>query len=232
MAINLTLQGMAKHGENLNQVLRAIVTHQSHYLLSTGTALTNNSGGTEGRVGPIPRLSDAARSGTQAAPKLATASAIDLVEAGLMEIASDVKKAHVSLDLPVITVSYTGTANGTIAALSTSVTGAATGTPSEKVNTALARVQTDSYALASMINRLCRMCGVDEVPNDIVGEDEAWYDAYTFANISTVFDNDTTNSASATALGLSLVACRTNVKTLAEKMIDLRTTPNAAVTMF
>lgn len=205
-----------------HDVLRALAQTEARRVTSGVTALTNNSGGTEGTaIVAHDAVTNAAASGSNLAQKASTETALGTVLDGLAEIIAKANATGTALgyaDFNVTDSSGATAADGTLGAVTVSVTGATTGVQAADLTDTLDDLDNMQYHAAKQVNKLLAAVGLDEVTVPYVKTTASTIAAITVSG-GTAADPGVTKAA----VDAILVDYRNNIKTLAEKLIDVNT---------
>lgn len=223
--IHLKKQGMATGHADFPVILRKLAQQHAHTVAAAITALTNNSGGSVGTVSDVDAFSNAAASGSNLSDTTTTDAALDTVHDALRELYTKANAVAAALGVDQVTYSGGGAStDGTVAAITVSVTGAATGSQATNLNTVRTGFNNAFYQLAVLTNKLAVACGLSEMDLDYSLATDDTIDAITIATGSAA-DPGVTKAA----VDAALVVWRTNVKTIAEKLIAINTTADPLV---
>lgn len=199
-------------GEHLDNVLRSVLQFQGRQV-AQATALTDNSTGVAGAVALVGPVADEAASGTNLADKATTESALGSVRSALNTLFAKANTAAGKLGLAAVTYNGGGTNGGnTVAAVSKSVTGAATGAQAAEFNGVVADLNTGFYILGSLVNRLCVATGEAGVDMSAVKGLEY---ANTVAAIATATGTAASPGVTKAAADAALTTFANNVATVA-----------------
>ena len=219
MPIEVKKFGLQADTKNMHEAFRASLQSQAHYRLAQETPITNNSGGSEGTVSEVAAFINEAASGSDLADTTTTDSALDTVHDALAELYDEANSLASKLGLEQVTYNGGGASpDGTVDAITTSVTGAATGAQATEMNTVRAAFDDAFYQLANMVNDLSRATGLDEMTIDF---NKPTSDTIAAITIDTGSAADP--GVKKTNVDAALATWQENVKTIAEKLIDLTT---------
>lgn len=151
------------NGEHLDNVLRSVLQFQGRQA-AAATALTDSSTGTAGTLAKVAAATNVAATGTDLADKATTETALGTVKNALATLFAKANTAATAVGLATVTYSGGGTSGGnTLAAMTKTVTGAATGAQATEFNAVVASLNTAFYILAGHVNRLAVATGEDAV---------------------------------------------------------------------
>lgn len=150
-------------GSALAEVLLAMAQWQGKNVVAA-TAITDNSTGSASGARAVAAVAAAAantaNSGSNLADKTTTEAAMGTVKDALATLYAKANTAATALGLGTITNSGGGTSGGnTMAAVTKSVTGAATGVPASAWNTFTAATANSFYQLGRLVNQLAAATG-------------------------------------------------------------------------
>lgn len=220
--------GTNVQADAFHKVIRRMAQQDGRKAASTVAALTNNSGGTAAAsISPATAFVGAAASGSNLADKTTSEAAFTTVLDALAELYSQANAMATAIGLPTITNSGGGVSpDKTIAAVTTSVTGATTGILVSNSNTFLSALNGSFYNLGVLVNKLCQA-----TKNTTVG-----LTAYRSGALLTTVPAITISGGTAASPGVlkteadaALLQFQTNVKTLGSKLISINTTTGLLV---
>lgn len=223
--------GLASQPDTFEKAIRKLVQQRSRDAISGVTALTNSAGGTPGTV--ITRVADvvgAANSGSNLADKTTSEAAFTTVKDALLELYTKANALAAITGSDAVTYNGGGTsADGTVGAITVSVTGAATGILVANTNTFLDALNSSVYNCAVLCNRLARATGNTELTfSGFTGTNAesvlATVPAITIAGGTAASPGVTKAEADA-----ALVAFRTNITSMAAFLNSLISTQTALI---
>lgn len=152
-------------GSSLADVLLSVLQYQARDAVAA-TSLTDNSGGTADAEFDLAKVAldaaNAAASGLDLADKASTEGAFGTVKNALATLFAKANAAANTLGIDQVTYSGGGTNGGnTVAAVTVSVTGAATGAQATEYNTVVGDLNEAFYVLGGLVNKLCAAAGKD-----------------------------------------------------------------------
>jgi hypothetical protein len=207
----------------LSSVLRKIVQFQAATVVAALGDLTDNGGGTAGTMAKAARSSGAVLVGTTGAQKAAFEAAMVTVKNAITELAAQVLTiVAVAPVTDAVTNSVGGTAaDGTIAAITTTLTGVNTSVvPAAGYNTLVDAYNNAFAQLTYYVNAIAEAVGLTKLSVAGLGGLAAY--STTFAALATSVGTATTISAgdgvSAVEAAAALVVWANNVKTLSTKL--------------
>lgn len=219
MVLKFNEHNMGKGTKDLLRVIQALAQDNAKTKAAGESALTDNSGGSAGTLTAASvALTDVAASGSSLAGKTTSEAALVTVVNALRELA-DKANAYAGL-FGIDNLTWNGggaTTDGTIAAITVSVTGAATGIQAADTNTALGAINNAVYLLAQLVNRLADATG-DTKLTVYSGTHAA-----TVAALSTALGTAADPGVTKAAFDAELVKLQNNVATIADKLNDIRT---------
>lgn len=201
-------------------ILRALAQQEARRVSAAVTALTNNSGGTEGSaIVAHDTVANEAASGSSLADKTTTEAALNTVLDGLSEIIAKANTTATALGLTTITDNSGATsADGTLGAITVSVTGATTGVQATETTATLDALDNMQYQAARLVNDILEAVALPKITVPYVKTASNTIAALTVSG-GTAADP----SVSKAAIDAVLVDYRNNIKTIAEKLIDANT---------
>lgn len=227
MTLEIKKHGLSG-GHDQQEVLRKLAQTLAHKKLNDASvaSLTDNSGGTAGTLSEISLgFTNVAASGSSLAGKATSEAAYTTALDALRELYTKANAAATSLGIANITYSGGGAStDGTIAAVTVSVTGAATGVVAASTNTFVEQLDTAFYNLGNLTNKLCEACGVTGVTMGYTKDTATTIAAITISG-GTAADPGITK----VAVDASLVIARANVATIAAALNRCTATYNIKV---
>jgi hypothetical protein len=208
----------SKKGLTVESVVEALVKAHAKNVVSGVTNLTNSSGGTPatGIVDLSVALVNVAASGSNLADTTTTAAALVTVQDALKEIGTKANEYATLLGITNLTYSGGGAAaDGTVGAVTQTVTAAATGAQASNLNADTASINAATYKLAAFVNQLLRATGYTELTlttGHTVG---------TVGAITTATGTAASPGVTAVAVNAELVKAANNVATLATQLNKL-----------
>lgn len=194
----------------------AIARHIARDLTSGVTALTDSSAGTPGAtVDKVDTTAfvNVAASGSSLAGKATTEAALGTVKDALVELYAKANAYAAIVGVDAITYSGGGTAaDGTVGAVTKSVTGAATGVTASAFADVVDPINAAIYNLAIFVNRIARAQGKETVT---VFQDTA---TNTIAALATDTGTAADPGVTKVAADAALTVLANNVATLATKL--------------
>lgn len=219
---NFKLQtgGTTLGGHSDHDVLRALARQQARVVSGAITNLTNNSGGTAATaILAHTTMVNAANSGTSLAQKAASETAIATVLDGYSELLAKANATATALGMSTITDSSGATtADGTLGAITVSVTAATTGAQAAATNTLFDAIDGFQYNVAALINKLAVAVGVTPAVISYIGTPVATVAAITNST-GTAADPGITKAA----MDAELVLYRSYIKYLANVLDSVNT---------
>lgn len=218
--------GMATDGSPPHLLIRAQAQFQARTALLAATAvvsITDSTGGTADSASNGRRLFKptaavgATNTGSNLADKTTTEAALVAVTGGLREIATKANEMATRLGIANMTYNGGGAApDDTMAAVSASVTGAATGALVANFNAILVAYGNAMLAVSHQVSKIARACGVTPVSTGTAG----WvYDFNLATGTVAALSTDTGTAASPgvlkTEADAALGVLRNNLSTLA-----------------
>lgn len=229
MTVQIKKDGTYVGANNHTEVIRELAAQRAHDLAATETALTNNAGGTAGStVSKVSvALENEANASTNLASKTTTETALGTVKDGLLELATAANAIATAIGISTITYNGGGTAaDGTIGAVTVATTAATTGAQATETNANLVLVNDAVYQVAVLTNKICAACGIDQL--SLEADWNGDYDG-TVAAITTTVGTAADPGVTKVAMDAVLVECRTNITSIAAKLIAAATAPKAKV---
>lgn len=225
MVLKLNKEGICKTGESAGEVLLALAGQHCRALTGAVTPLTNNSGGTAGHIKKVATLATSANASTNLADVTTTEAALTTVHNAIRELYAKANATAAVLGVDQITYSGGGASpDGTIAAVTVSVTAASTGAQAS-VNTAVIdKFNNAFYNAAVLVNKLNAACGLPLLTDEIKGTP-----ATTIAAITVSAGTAASPGVTKVDMDAALSKFRDNVKTLASALITLNTATTPAV---
>jgi hypothetical protein len=214
--------GGAVNGEHPGLVQALLAQDLAVIRVSGVAALTVSSGGSEGNVKLSSAVENEAVGSSDLADKTESEAAAATVKNALTEIGDKLNAYLTPLGLSTVVNSVGGTsADGTVAAVTASVAGAATGIQASNTNTYIAAVNRALYAFATKTNEVARALGIPEVPI-VFGDGVDHLPALTTVPALTVNALGTAASPGVkkAAFDAVLVEQREAIKTICEKLND------------
>lgn len=217
--------GGAVNGEHPGKVLAQVVQDLAVLRVAAVTALTNNSGGTVGNVALSAPVINETVGSSDLADKTTSEAAAATVKNALTELADKVNAYCTPLGLTGFTNSIGGTtSDGTIDAVTVSVTGDTGGIQASNTNTYIAAVNRVLYSLASKVNEVANALGLAPVPVVIpTTVDNQPALATLPALTANALGTEASPGVKKAAFDAVLVAQRAAIKTLAEKLNEFTT---------
>jgi hypothetical protein len=202
----------------VESVVLELVKAHGRSVVSTVASLTDSSGGTAGTLTLLSTsLANAANSGTNLAGEATSESALGTVKDALLELATKANEYATKLGITNLTYSGGGTAvDGTVAAVTVSVTAAATGIQATETNAIMTALNDAFYKVAVLTNKLARATGKTELA--LTTSQVA---SGSVAALSTDAGAAADPGITKAAFDAELVKARTNVATLAAKLNEL-----------
>jgi hypothetical protein len=221
MAIKLNSVSLDQtNGKTVESVVGELAKAHCRSVCSGVAALTDSSGGTGGSslLAVSTDLTNSANSGTSLAQKASTEAALGTVKDALLELFTKANEYATKLGLDNVT--YTGggtTADGTVSAITVSVTAATTGGAATATNAVFDEINQYFYVLSVLTNKLLRAQGYSELTtSDITDTWTASLGALS-VDVGTATDPAITKAE----VDAELVKMRTNVATIATKLNSL-----------
>jgi hypothetical protein len=227
--VKLKKFGSTRSGEhNFAYIFRKLAQQSARRAIASATALTQSSGGTAGIVGPVALAVGGAADGSNLAGKATSEAAFTTVLDALGELYTKANALATTLSVPTVTNSGGGaTPDGTVDALTVTVTGAATGILVADTNTFLTALNKSVYNLAIIVRNLCRATHNTEPTMASFGA---------FATRLTTIPAITISGGTAASPGVlkteaeaALAKMRVNVKTLGDLLNTIIATQTALV---
>lgn len=148
------------NGEHLDNVLRSVLQFQGQQA-AEATALTDSSTGTAGTLtNAATDVENEAASGSSLADKTTAEAALSDSADALATLFAKANTAATALGIATVTDNGGGSGGGdTLAAMATSVTGAATGVQATEWNAAVDAINNAYYVCGSLVNKLATATG-------------------------------------------------------------------------
>lgn len=209
-----------KNGLTVESVVAELVKAHARDVCAGVTSLTDSSGGTgtSALLAASTALVNAANSGTNLAGKTAAEAALTTVKDALLELATKANEYAVKVGRTGLTYNAGGTtADGTVGAVTVSITAAATGVQAVSVNANLTSINSIMYHVGTLVNKLLTAQGYSLVDLSAVRT------TYSSTVAALTIDGGTAADPGVTkvALDAEMVKLRTNVATLATKLNSL-----------
>lgn len=166
MAIKISKDGgVALDGSYHEKIIRALAQQNAQGAVATVAAMTDNGAGTSnGTIILSAPVTNVAATGSNLADKTTAEAAAATVSNALMELVAKANEYSAILGLGSITNNLGGAAaDGTIAAITKTVTGAATGIQATQANTYIAAVNKALVSIKAKVNGLARAVGYADV---------------------------------------------------------------------
>lgn len=218
MTIRLQSNGAFTGAKSVSAVMRAIVQTQAATVLKAAniTDLTDSSTGVAQSVIDLPaELAATAQSGSNLAGKSGFEAALVTVLNGLGEVMAKANAMGTAIGVTAVTDSSGAAAtNGTIEAITKTVTGATTGAQVSNTNAVIAGLNDYAATVAEQVNHVCAAVGVSKLRIQGHGTAQSPVSAKS-TNTGTAAATNAVSKAHADAL---LVAYANIVATLAAKL--------------
>lgn len=161
MPIKVKALGLIEGAKDFNFAFRSLVQTFAHKVAADLNSVTDNSGGTgSSTVTAIADFVNVAASGSSLAGKATTETAYNTVLDAVRELYAKANEVNTALGLDTVTYSGGGTStDGTIAAVTVSVTGAATGVLATSMNTVKNALDAAFYNLVVIVNKAAEATG-------------------------------------------------------------------------
>ena len=222
MTIKMNSNGNYAGANGHSEVIRAMMQTHAHTITAAVAAPTNNAGGTAGTiiVGDTTFANEADAS-TSLANATETDAAYDTVHNAIRELMDKANAVAAVLPVAALTGTPGGAAtDGTIAAITVTVAAAATGAQASNLNTTIGLMDEAILECAHKVNELCRATGVAEMAitnTDGIATNGA------LPTVTVAVGSAADPGVSKAAVDAHLAKYRTNVTTIAAKLITLCT---------
>lgn len=212
--------GGAVAGEHPGQVLALLAQDLAVLRVASVTALTNSSGGAVGNVALSLPVTNQAVGSSDLADKTTSEAAAATVKNALTEVADKLNAYCTPLGITGFTNSIGGTtSDGTIDAVTVSVTGDTGGIQATQTNTYIAAVNRLLYSLGAKVNEVAAALGVAQVPVVIPAAYEPLPALTTLPALTVnALGTEASPGVKKADFDAVLTAQRAAIKTLAEKL--------------
>lgn len=212
--IKIHKQGMQEGAKDFNNTVRQLVRTVSRLHVADITKITNNSGGSGTAIAQVADFVNVAASGSNLADKTTTEAAYTTVLDAIRELYTQANLVNTTLGINTVTYSGGGASvDGTIAAITVSVTGAATGVQATAMNTTKNALNNAIYQLTGLVNKAATSVGETKLAMDYALDTAA-----TIAAITIAGGTAATPGVTKVAVDASLVTLRSSIFALATKL--------------
>lgn len=158
--------GSRVDGGSSVHLIAAIAAQAARVAIAGEADIVDSTGGVASAVRKLvavaPTLANVAASGSNLADKTTTEAALNLVKDAILEL--NTKAAALATKLGISTLTYNGggtASNGTLEAISSTVTGAATGVQATQMNATITAINDAFASVVALINAIAVATGVD-----------------------------------------------------------------------
>ena len=208
--------GSRVDGGSSTHLIAALAAQAARIAIASDTDITDSSGGVASSVRKLvavsPVLVNVAAAGSNLADKTTTEAALNLVKDAILELNTKAASLATKLGLTPLTYNGGGTAtDGTLTAIPSTVTGAATGVKALETGASLSALNDAFASVAGLINSVALATGVDIL--DISDLKGSW--VQTVPVITVAGGTAATPGVTKAVVDAALVAYKANIATAA-----------------